>query len=27
MGEAIQLSHLQQKVGQTSSELTALHEM
>ena len=27
MGEAIQLSHLEQKVGQTSSELTALHEM
>jgi two-component system sensor histidine kinase HydH len=27
MGEAIQLSHLQQKVRQTSSELTALHEM
>ncbi len=27
MGEAIQLAHLQQKVGQTSSELTALHEM
>jgi signal transduction histidine kinase/uncharacterized protein YigA (DUF484 family) len=27
MGEAIQFSHLQQKVQQTSSELTALHEM
>lgn len=27
MGEAIQLSHLQQKVQQTSSELMALHEM
>jgi signal transduction histidine kinase/uncharacterized protein YigA (DUF484 family) len=27
MGEAVQLSHLQQKLGQTSSELTALHEM
>jgi signal transduction histidine kinase/uncharacterized protein YigA (DUF484 family) len=27
MGEAIQVSHLQQKVGQSSSELTALHEM
>jgi two-component system sensor histidine kinase HydH len=27
MGEAIQLSHLQQKVEQTSSELTALHQM
>jgi signal transduction histidine kinase/uncharacterized protein YigA (DUF484 family) len=27
MGEAIQLSHLLQKVDQTSSELTALHEM
>jgi len=27
MAGAIELSHLQQKVGQTSSELTALHEM
>jgi len=27
MGEAIQVSHLQQKVGQSSSELAALHEM
>jgi two-component system, NtrC family, sensor histidine kinase HydH len=27
MGEAIQLSHLRQKVEQTYSELTALHEM
>ena len=27
MGEAIQVSHLQQKMGQSSSELAALHEM
>jgi len=27
MGEAIQISHLNQRVGQASSELTALHEM